>query len=99
MHDEDTALEAAAREAVDLGNRLAEADEHSDPRDVADGLISGAVHYWLYSRQPCGDPECEECAGLMTAEQRLALLQAFVEEVARDSEYFHTPEDYGVGHA
>ena len=99
MHDEDTALETAAREAVDLANRLAEADAEADPGEVADGLISGAVHYWLFSRQPCGDQACEDCAELRSAEQRLALLQALVEEVARDSEYFHTPADYGVGHA
>ncbi len=99
MHDEDDTLEEAARQTVDLGNRLAEPEQDVDPGEVADGLISGAVHYWLFSRQPCGDPACEDCAELRSAEQRLALLKALVEEVARDSEYFHTTGDYGVGHA
>lgn len=99
MQDEENAFEAAAREAVDLGNRLADADEESDLWDVADGLLAGAIHYWLYTRQPCADMECEDCEEVRTAGQRLALLQKFIDESARDSEYFHSPNDYGVGRA
>ena len=42
--------------AVDLGNRIADTDDKADIWDIADGLLAGAVQYWLYSRQPCSDP-------------------------------------------
>src|SRR5579871_2089288 len=52
-------FDAAFAKAVDLGNRLAGKNKEADVWDVADGLLAGAVQYWLYSRQPCGDPRCE----------------------------------------
>ena len=98
MRQED-AYETAAREAVDLANRLADKDQEADLWDLADGLLAGAVHYWLYSRQPCGDPRCEECAPISTAEERLAELLRFTEQFARDSDYYHSPHDVNVGRA
>lgn len=89
----------AAQEAVELGNRLADADQETDVWDVADGLLAGAVHYWLYSRQPCADPRCDDCAAIRFAEQRLAELLRFTEELAKESEYFHSPHDVNVGRA
>ena len=50
-----TTFDAAFTKAVDLGNKLAGKDKEADLWDIADGLLAGAVQYWLYSRQPCGD--------------------------------------------
>lgn len=98
MSDE-TPYDAAARQAVELGNRIADADEQADLWDIADGLLAGAVQYWLYARQPCEDPACEDCAPMNTAEQRLKELERLLDEFARSSEYFHSPNDFGAGHA
>jgi len=49
-------FDSAFTKAVDLGNRLADKDKDADLWDIADGLLAGALQYWLYSRQPCGDP-------------------------------------------
>lgn len=99
MEQQEDAYESASREAVELGNRIAETDDSADPRDIADGLLAGALQYWLYARQPCEDPACEECGPMRTAELRLAALQAVVEELAQSNEYFHSPNDFGAGRA
>ena len=54
-------FDSAFTNAVDLGNRLAGSDKEADLWDIADGLLAGAVQYWLYARQPCGDTRCEDC--------------------------------------
>ncbi|MCC5859412.1 MAG: hypothetical protein JJT90_14730 [Ectothiorhodospiraceae bacterium] len=97
-HDPSVYDEAASR-LVELGNRLAEADEEADLNEIADGLLAGAVHFWLYSRQPCDDPRCEDCAPLRTPEWRLSELQRAVDEMARTSDYFHSPDDMTAGSA
>ena len=71
MQQSDNPFSEAFGKAVDLGNRIADTDDKADIWDIADGLLAGAVQYWLYSRQPCSDPECEECAPISTAEGRL----------------------------
>lgn len=93
MYDE------AAAETVDLGNRLAEQGEEVDLWEIADGLVAGAIQYWLFSRQPCGEPGCPDCDGLITAEKRLAALLELVRAAAVESDYFHTPQDANVGRA
>jgi len=97
--EQETSFEEAAREAVELGNRIADDEPDSHPWDIGDGLLAGAIQYWLYARQPCDDPACEDCAPMRTAELRLAELLKQVEELARTSEYFHTPNDFGAGRA
>lgn len=99
MSDEETSYDTASRETVELGNRLADAEPEGDVWEIADGLLAGAVQYWLYARQPCGDPDCEDCATLCTAELRLDALRQLVEEFARSSEYFHAPTDFDAGRA
>lgn len=99
MSEHETAYDTAATEAVELGNRLADTDQDAHLWDISDGLLAGAIQYWLYTRQPCEDPDCEECVPLRTASARLKELQRLVDEFARDSEYFHTPSDYGAGRA
>lgn len=99
MNEDASAYEEAAREAVELGNRLADDDTEADLWDIADGLLAGAIQYWLYAHQPCSDPLCEDCAPMSTAEARLAELMRLAEEFARDSEYFHSPTDSNVGRA
>lgn len=97
--DEMTELNRALQEVVELGNRLLEEDPAADSWDVASGLLAGAVHFWLYSRQPCGDPLCESCTDIDTAEKRLRMLLDETRQSAEESEYFHTPSDANVGRA
>jgi hypothetical protein len=96
---DDSVFDHAAEEAIELGNRLAETDKDADLWDIASGLLAGAVQFWLYSRQPCGDPGCESCAEVSTAAERLAALVREAQESAEDSEYFHSPRDRDVGRA
>lgn len=99
MQSEETPLELAARRAVELGNELAAEDQQADLWELADGLLAGAIHYWLYAHQPCEDSMCEECAPMATAELRMAELLKLVGEMARDSDYYHSPNDTNVGRA
>lgn len=91
--------EDAARETVEIGNRIAEHDKEADLWDIADGLLAGAIHYWLYSRQPCDDPGCDDCSVLATAEDRIRELKRLIDVYAQDSEYYHSPRDTNVGRA
>ncbi len=99
MQEPDTIFSEAFGKTVELGNRIADQDQKSDPWDVADGLLAGAIQYWLYSRQPCGDPDCEDCLAIGTAEGRLAELNKLIREFTTESEYFHSPQDRNVGRA
>jgi len=92
-------FDAAFAKAVDLGNQIADNDENADLWDVADGLLAGAVQYWLYSRQPCGDPSCEECLSISTAAGRVAELRRLIDQFSEESQYFHTPSDSNAGRA
>lgn len=89
----------AADQAVILGNHIADSDPQSDLRDIADGLLAGAIHFWLHAYQPCERPDCEDCAPIQTAELRLAELQRLCTELAQESDYFHSPNDLNAGHA
>lgn len=97
--DPDEVFDKAFQRAVDLGNRLANDDQGADLWDIADGLLAGAIQYWLYSRQPCGDARCEDCAPISTAERRLVELQRLIKQLAEDSEYYHSPSDINAGRA
>lgn len=98
MNDDHT-LDEGARRAVELANEIADRDEDSDLWDIADGVLAGAIHYWLYSRQPCGDPSCPDCADVSTAELRMRELNRLLHEYAETSEYYHAPTDSNVGRA
>lgn len=91
--------DVAAANVVDMGNRLMEQNEEADAWEVASGLMAGAIHYWLYTRQPCGDPTCADCADMSSAEERLRHLLDEVRESARGSDYYHSPHDHNVGNA
>jgi hypothetical protein len=97
--EEEATFDEAAWKAVDLGNQLAQADEEADVWDIADGLLAGTIQYWLYSREPCDNPRCEDCAPVSTAEQRLAELLKIVRQYAEESEYYHSQNDTNVGRA
>ena len=99
MDDDRTELDEAAEQVIELGNRLLEADEEADAWDVADGLLAGAIQFWLYSRQPCDDPRCENCADVSTADLRLRKLMEEAKRSAEESTYFETPYDLNVGRA
>ena len=99
-HEEDASdFDQAAARAVDLGNQLLDEGDETDSREIAAGLLAGAVQFWLYSFQPCGDPKCEACGELTTARERLKALIEDTREFAEDSEYFHSPYDANVGRA
>jgi hypothetical protein len=93
MQEIDNPFSEAFGKAVDLANRIADTDDKADIWDIADGLMAGAVQYWLYSRQPCPDPECEECTSISTAESRLEELRKLMHQFAKESEYYHAPTD------
>jgi len=99
MNEAGHPFDEAFGKAVDLGNQIADDDEKADLWDIADGLLAGAVQYWLYSRQPCGDPRCEECLAVSTAEARIAELRRLVDQFSEESQYFHAPTDANVGRA
>lgn len=99
MNEEDDAYEETAHEAVELANRLFNQKPEANLWDIADGLLAGAVHYWLYSRQPCNDPMCADCASINTNEERLAELLRLTEQLAEESDYFHAPHDTNIGRA
>src|SRR4029077_250519 len=92
-------FDAAFSKAVDLGNRIADKDKDEELWDIADGLLAGPIQYWLYSRQPCGDPRCQDCMPISTAQGRMAELKRLLEQLASESEYFHTPTDANAGRA
>ncbi len=89
----------AAAVVVELGNQLSEQSPASDKEEVADGLLAGAIHYWLFSRQPCENQHCQSCEAISTAEKRLILLQEQMLELTKSSDYYHTVNDQNVGHA
>lgn len=97
--DDGQVFDEAAWRTVDLGNSLAQEDEDADVWDIADGLLAGAVQYWLYSREPCDNPRCEDCAPFSTAERRVAELMRLLRQYAEESEYFHSQNDTNVGRA
>jgi len=99
MKDPEQVFDEAFNRSVEMGNRLVEGEEGSDAWDVADGLLAGAIQFWLFSRQPCGDPRCEDCEPVSTAHGRTAALQQLVREFAEESEYFYSPTDSNVGRA
>lgn len=99
MDEATESFDAAFTKAVDLGNKLAGKDKEADLWDIADGLLAGAVQYWLYSRQPCGDARCEDCASISTAEARLEELKRLIVQLAAESEYYHAPTDANAGRA
>ena len=89
----------AAEQVVELGNRILDNNEETDEWEIASGILAGAIQFWLYSRQPCGDPVCESCAEISTAEQRMHKLLEEARQYAEESDYFHSPHDSNVGRA
>lgn len=97
--DTATVFDDAADQAVALGNRLLDQDADADAWEVASGLLAGAIHFWLYTRQPCGDLQCRSCAEVSSAELRLDALLEEVRAGAGDSSYWKSPLDRQVGRA
>ncbi|NIP17498.1 MAG: hypothetical protein GWM87_04595 [Xanthomonadales bacterium] len=89
----------AADELVAFANRIAEDNPEADLWEIADGILSGAVHWWLFANAPCDDPRCEDCESIRTAELRMKTLRDLIARMAEDSEYYHSPNDENVAHA
>jgi len=101
MQEPEDIFDAAFKRVVEMGNHLVkdEKDMEADAWDVADGLLAGAIQFWLFSRQPCGDPRCVDCEPVSTSHGRMHALQQLVRDFAEESEYFHSPTDSNVGRA
>ena len=99
MSESEEIFEKAFQRVVEDGNELARVDQEADVWDIADGLLAGAIQYWLFTRQPCGDPACEDCAAISTAHLRMLELQRLARQFAEDSDYYHSPSDSNVGRA
>jgi len=99
MSHADEIFEQSFEQVVELGNRMADSDKEADLWDIADGVLAGAIQFWLYSRQPCGDPRCEDCQPINTAEARIIELKRLLTQYAEESDYYHSPSDINVGRA
>ena len=99
MKEPDQIFNEVFDEAVELGNQIADDEREVDVWDIADGLLAGAIQYWLFSRQPCGNPNCEDCATVNTAAARMQELLRVAGRFAQESEYYHSPTDANVGRA
>lgn len=99
MDVETFSFDSTAEQAVELANRVTDEHPEADLWDIADGLLAGAVHFWLYSRQPCDDPMCEDCAPLCTAKLREAELRKLVQQFAEESDYYESPTDTNIARA
>ena len=99
MNENELLFDEAADQVVDLGNEIADTNPEGDLWAIADGLIAGAVHFWLYAHLPDEQADAEEMDGLMTASQRIEALMGLLRESAVDSEYLHSPNDLDAGRA
>ena len=91
--------EQMAEAIVEMGNRMLDEDESAEVWEVASGMLAGGVQFWLYSRQPCEDPFCQACAEVSDAERRLQALLKETHNVAEESDYFVSPQDFLTGTA
>ena len=99
MDTSEDIFEQAFQQSVEIGNRLATTESTAEMWEVADGMLAGAIQFWLYSRQPCGDPRCDDCESINTADLRMLEMRRLVDEFAQESEYYHSPSDINVGRA
>jgi hypothetical protein len=97
--NDDELFDDAADQAVDLGNQIADDHPDGDLWAIADGLIAGAVHFWLYAHQPESIAHEDDLEGHRTASERLETLTRLLHEAAVDSEYLHSPHDADAGRA
>lgn len=88
-----------ADDLVAFANKLADENPDADLWEIADGILSGAVHWWLFANAPCEDQRCEDCENIRTAELRMKTLRELVAQMAESSEYYHSPNDDNVAHA
>ncbi len=88
-----------ADKAVEFANSLARENPDMDTWQIADALLSGIVHWWLYANSPCSDLTCVDCENIRTAELRMAELHQLVNDMAETSDYYHSPNDTDVAHA
>lgn len=94
---EENVFSQAASAVVGVGNDLMQEDDHV--LAIASGMLAGAVQFWLFSRQPCEEDNCEDCKEIATAKLRMKKLLEEVQDFAQESEYYETPNDSDVGQA
>lgn len=84
---------------IEVGNRMIDEDDSVDMREVASGMLAGAIQFWLFSHQPCDDPFCEACATISTASLRVDTLIEESRQLAEESDYYDSPNDVYAGTA
>lgn len=95
----ETLLDEIADQVVAYANEVLDRDPDADAWEVASGLLAGVVHFWLYTRQPCGDLSCRSCAEVSTPALRLQALLDETRQSAEESSYYETLHDRHVGRA
>ena len=88
-----------AESIIEMGNRMIDEDDSVDMREVASGMLAGAIQFWLFSHQPCDDPFCEACASIGTANLRVDALIEESRQLAEESDYYDSPNDICAGTA
>ena len=84
---------------IEVGNRMIDEDDSVDMREVASGMLAGAIQFWLFSHQPCDDLFCEACATISTASLRVDTLIEESRQLAEESDYYDSPNDVYAGTA
>jgi hypothetical protein len=92
--DEETRFDEAAAAVIAAGNRRTrEVRSSKEQCDTAQGLLCGAISFWLSAHQPCGRSWCEPCTHINTPEKRMAELARLLEQYASTSPYYRTAND------
>lgn len=99
MTEYEELFDDTADQVVDLGNEIADDNPDGDLWAIADGLIAGAVHFWLYAHQPDPMADDDDLEGHRTSTERMDTLIRLLRESATESEYLHSPNDADVGRA
>jgi len=99
MKNFSNSFDQAFEQVIQSGNHMAADHPDADLWEIADGLLAGAVQFWLFSRQPCGDVHCQDCAAISTADLRVAEMIRSIRQYSEESEYYHSPNDTNAGRA
>jgi hypothetical protein len=97
--EESEVFDESVSKIVDLGNEIMDEYDEDNLTAIASGMLAGAIQFWLYSRQPCDDNNCDGCKPISTADLRKEELIEEVMQFAISSEYYHSPNDRDVGKA
>jgi len=98
MQNPETSFNEAFTRTVDVGN-TSRSGQQGGPVDIAMACWRARCNSGCIRGQPCGDPNCEDCIPIATAEGRMSELRKLIGQFTTESDYFHTPHDQNVGRA